>query len=165
MVAKGAAVPLSRVFRVSRMAGLLALPLLAASVAPAPADETLSGPVPAEVLRVIDGDTIVVRARIWLGQTVETDVRVAGIDTPELRGDCDAERDLAERARDLLIGLLGEAPVTLRDIEYGTFAGRVVARVETAEGDINTPLIEAGLAQPYDGRGARPDWCDVAALP
>jgi len=151
--------------RVFRPALVLALPLLAISTAPAPADETLSGPVPAMVLRVIDGDTIVVRARIWLGQTVETNVRIAGIDTPELRGDCDAERAMAERARELLIGLIGEDGVALRDIQYGTFAGRVVARVETADGDVTRPLIDAGLGRPYNGRGARPDWCDVAALP
>jgi hypothetical protein len=31
------------------------------------AGETVPGPVPAEVLRVIDGDTIEVAAFIWLG--------------------------------------------------------------------------------------------------
>lgn len=143
----------------------LALLLMAGAAAPLAASETLPGPVPATVVRVIDGDTITVRARIWLGQDVETNVRVAGIDTPELRGACDSERALAVRARDMLIRLIGEQPVALRDIEYGTYAGRVVARVETAAGDVAAPLIEAGLARPYDGDSARDDWCDVAALP
>ena len=30
--------------------------------------EIVPGPIPARIVRVIDGDTIVVRARIWLGQ-------------------------------------------------------------------------------------------------
>ncbi len=143
----------------------LALLVMVGAAAPVRASEPLPGPVPATVVQVIDGDTITVRARIWLGQEVETNVRVAGIDTPELRGACDSERALAARARDMLIRLIGEEPVALRDIEYDRYGGRVVARVETAAGDVATPLIDAGLAQPYGGRGSRPDWCAVVVLP
>jgi endonuclease YncB( thermonuclease family) len=119
----------------------------------------IPGPVPAEILRVIDGDTVEVRARIWLGQTVETHVRLAGIDTPELRGDCDAERALAAQAAALLERTLAAGDVALRDVAYGTYAGRVLARIEAAGADVTEPLIAAGLARPYRGRGPRPDWC------
>ncbi len=60
--------------------------------------EVLSGPVPATVIEVMDGDTVKVRARIWLGQDLSTRVRLAGIDAPELNGGCARERALAERA-------------------------------------------------------------------
>ena len=36
------------------------------------AAERLAGPIPARVLAVIDGDTIEVQARIWLGQEINT---------------------------------------------------------------------------------------------
>ena len=124
------------------------------------AAEVLTGPVSAIVLTVIDGDTIAVQARIWLGQAIETRVRLAGIDTPELRGACDAERDLAARARGLLAEHLSGGRVILTEIRYGTYAGRVVARVSTTDTpDIAGSLIAAGLARPYGGRGPRPDWC------
>ena len=55
------------------------------------ATDGISGPVMAQVLRVIDGDTIAVRAQIWIGQSVETRVRIVGVDTPELRGRCALE--------------------------------------------------------------------------
>ena len=42
---------------------------------PSQAKDVLAGPVPAEVVRVVDGDTLLVRAEIWLGQTVEVDGR------------------------------------------------------------------------------------------
>jgi endonuclease YncB( thermonuclease family) len=39
---------------------------------------------PAEVVRVIDGDTFEARVRIWPGMDVTTRVRLRGIDAPEL---------------------------------------------------------------------------------
>ncbi len=141
---------------VARWAGVA----LCAMVAMAPAmGETLSGPIRAQVLSVVDGDTIVARARIWLGQEVETRVRLTGIDAPELRGRCAAERRAAERARALLVAAIGGGPVDLLDVGYDKYGGRVVARVRTADGrDLAETLQAAGLARRYDG-GARRPWC------
>ena len=63
------------------------------------ADSDLPGPIPAALVRVIDGDTIEVRARIWLDLDLTTRVRLAGIDAPELNGACPEERRRAEEAR------------------------------------------------------------------
>ena len=46
------------------------------------AEEALAGPVRAVVERVVDGDTVDVRARIWLGQSLTVRVRIDGVDTP-----------------------------------------------------------------------------------
>lgn len=142
---------------------LAALAALAAATAGpsalAPAD-TLRGPVDAEVLRVVDGDTVLVTAHIWLGQRVETLVRMAGIDTPELRGRCADEKTLAQRARTLVESRLPPgARVRLHNVATGKFAGRIVARLFTEDGeDLAHTLIAAGLARPYDG-GQRTPWC------
>ena len=48
-----------------------------------PAEE-FPGPVSAVVERVVDGDTLDVRADIWLGQSLNVRVRIAGVDAPEL---------------------------------------------------------------------------------
>ena len=80
--------------------------------------EPLAGPVPADVIRVIDGDTIRVRARVWLDQTVDVSVRLAGIDAPELSGaDCPAERTRGRRARDAAMAMAGDGLI-LRNIEH-----------------------------------------------
>jgi len=124
-------------------------------------NDRIPGPVPALVLRVIDGDTIAVRARIWIGQSVDTRVRIVGVDTPELRGECALEIELAAAARELVVEALGDQPVTLRDVRYDKFGGRVLARVESSTGeDIARLLIAAGLGRPYDG-GKRAAWCDM----
>ncbi|MEE8392870.1 MAG: thermonuclease family protein [Rhodospirillales bacterium] len=121
----------------------------------------ISGPIPARVIEVIDGDTVIVRAKIWLGQEVETRVRLAGVDTPEIKGKCENERRLARDARDLVRQMLGrEGEVVLSDIHYGKYAGRVVARVDTPDGeDFSGALIRAGLGGRYDG-GPRLNWCE-----
>jgi micrococcal nuclease len=133
------------------------------------AGERLAGPLPARVVSVIDGDTLEVRVHIWLGQDINTRVRLAGIDAPELRGNCNREKDLARRARAYLVARLlpaeaevGSGEIRLREVRYGKYAGRVLARVETLDGtDLGQGLVAAGLARPYDGR-RRASWCEDA---
>ena len=121
--------------------------------------DPIPGPVPALVVDVIDGDTVLVRARIWLGQEVETRVRLEGVDTPELRGKCEAARRLGREARAFVQARVGGRQVILRDIQYGKYAGRVVARIQTPDGDdLADALIAAGLGHPYDG-ATRAPWC------
>ena len=151
--------------RRSSIGAVLAAALLAAAItAGSPARDLLPGPVPAQVIQVIDGDTIAVKARIWLNQELETRVRLEGVDAPELAGRCERERALAARARAFLEAMLDGGEVVLSQIQYGKFAGRVVARVETSSGeDLSAALLAAGLARPYEG-GARTPWCDTAEL-
>ncbi len=153
-----------RGWRNAAIAGALLAAIAAAGRGWPGAGDVVPGPVPARVVAVIDGDTITVRARIWLGQDVETRVRLTGVDAPELRGACPRERALAVAARDLMVATVGGAEVTLTEIRYDKFGGRVLARVESAAGEnLAALLIDAGLGRAYDG-GRRASWCDAAAL-
>ena len=119
----------------------------------------LDGPVAAEVLRVVDGDTIEVRAHIWLGQEVTTLVRLGGIDAPELKGKCQSERDAALRAKARIEQKLAGGEVTLRDIRFEKYAGRVMSRVETGTGeDLGAALKREGYVRAYRG-AKRAGWC------
>ncbi len=138
-------------------AGILAAGLIAAA-GYVTAGETLEGPYEAAVVQVVDGDTLRVRARIWLGTDVELLVRIDGIDTPEIRGKCAREKELAARARALTESLVAGGAVRLHDVRYGKYAGRVVARVVVGGEDIADLLLAAGLAHAYGG-GAREPWC------
>ncbi len=133
-----------------------------AFAAPAEAKDVLAGPVEAEVVRVVDGDTLAVRARIWLGQTVEVDVRLAGIDAPELRGKCAEERARAEAARAFLARLAEGKSVRLTEVARDKFGGRVVAHVASDEApDFSAALSANGYARSYAGK-TRGGWCEVA---
>lgn len=74
----------------------------------------MEGPIEAEVVRVVDGDTLTVRARIWIGQELTTNVRLSGVNAPELAGSCEEERALAQTARRFLAERVEGRPVRLR---------------------------------------------------
>ena len=127
--------------------------------------KALVGPIPAFVERVIDGDTLVVRARIWLGQELKVMVRISGIDAPELRARCDTERKMAVSARQFVKRLVGQRKVTLSHIRQGKYAGRVIANVTDKSGSsLSAHLLKANLARPYH-RGRRKSWCVRKPVP
>jgi endonuclease YncB( thermonuclease family) len=134
-----------------------AAPCVSAAAAP------FAGPVSASVVEVIDGDTLSVKASVWLGIEIATRVRVRGIDTPELHSSCAAEKAMAEAARQRLAKIAG-GTVSLANVMDDKYGGRVDADVANAAGvDIKAAMLATGLAHPYDGKGARADWCPVAS--
>lgn len=132
----------------------------------------LPGPVPAEILDVIDGDTLAVRALIWPGHSVETRVRLRGVDTPETyRPGCEREREAGRAASAFTQAWIEAAlapdagadlnppEVSLHEIDLGSFAGRVVASVRRADGaDLADDLIAAGLGVTFGDEGS---WCET----
>lgn len=113
--------------------------------------------IPARVISVYDGDTLTVEAWPWPGQSIETRIRLDGIDTPEIRGRCPEEIAQAKAARDRLAELAGDR-VYLQNIRPGYYAGRMVARVYTAAGDDIAPvLIAENYGRPWAGH--RESWC------
>ena len=123
----------------------------------ATAGERLEGPVAAVVERVVDGDTLAVRAKIWIGQEIVVLVRLRGIDAQELRGACPDEIAQANSAAAALASYVA-GPVTLRRIEGDKYFGRVVADVAVPAGDLAAILLQAGRVRPYQS-GTRAPWC------
>jgi micrococcal nuclease len=141
---------------------LLASLLMAAKASAA--EPELPGPFPADVVKVVDGDTIAVKAQIWIGLELSVDVRIRGIDAPEIRGRCREEAILATAATDRLIELAGTS-IVLSQVWEDKYAGRVLADVANLSGaDVGTEMLKSGLARPYEG-GRRGGWCEVAGLP
>ncbi|MEQ1952357.1 thermonuclease family protein [Mesorhizobium yinganensis] len=119
-----------------------------------------AGPVEARVLSVLDGDTFMAEAHVWPGQFVRINVRIRGVDAPEMKGRCASERQAARQARDVLTLMLGEEPVIISNIGGAKYYGRVLADVFTSDGEeVARVLIEEGLARPYHG-GKRQGWCN-----
>jgi len=110
------------------------------------------------VISITDGDTFKARIPVWDGIEVVTAVRLRGIDTPEIKGKCPAEKAAALAAKARLEYLLSSGDVQLFHVEPDKFAGRVDADVTVDGKPVAAILIAEGLARPYTG-GARQGWC------
>jgi micrococcal nuclease len=129
--------------------------LLAAPSGAAP----LYGPYRAEIVRVVDGDTLEMDIELWPSLRARSMVRIKGLDTPELHGSA-CERPLAQRARAYLATLaIGAAQVDL--VEPDKFGGRIDARVTARGVDLVSAMLAAGHGRAYDG-GKRSPWCTAA---
>ena len=118
------------------------------------ASRQIEGPVSAEVVKVIDGDTVLVEAMPWPDHKVSTYVRLRGIDAPELKSRCPAFREAALKAKGELTSLInGHLTVQLTAITGDKYFGRVVADLTLADGSRPADrLLAAGLAEPYAGK-------------
>lgn len=132
---------------------------LALACFPASAAKLFRGPVEAVVVEVLDGDTFLAEALVWPGHTVRVNVRIRGIDAPEMKARCDAERTAALRARDALASMFGEGSIAISNISGAKYYGRVLADVTTADGQaVAQLLLGERLVRPYGG-GRRQPWC------
>lgn len=114
--------------------------------------DQIPGPVMADVVRVIDGDTIVVDAIPWPAHSLRISVRLRGIDAAEIHSSCPAERHTAQKARQLLETLaLQEDHVWLTNISGGKYYGRVLADVSVGQSNLAATLLGKGLASAYSG--------------
>ena len=111
------------------------------------------------MVEVLDGDTFVAEAQVWPGHSVHVNIRIRGIDAPEMKSRCEAEREAALRARQALAAVLGDGAVTLTNIGGAKYYGRVLADVSTSAGEgVGSLLLGEGLVRRYFG-GKRQSWC------
>ena len=121
--------------------------------------EFVAGPVEVEVLKVIDGDTFLARAKVWPGHEVTVSVRLRGIDAPERKAKCARELEAAEEARLALEDILSGAPVRIRNISGDKYFARVIADAGNDDvADAAAFMLALELARPYQG-GKRLGWC------
>ena len=118
-------------------------------------------PISAHATRVIDGDSIVITAHLWLNLYQETVLRLAHVDAPEIRGKCDAEKTKAEEAKQFVRSWIeGSDTLTIHDIQQDKFGGRVVGRIVNERNqDLGQLLLANMLARPYEG-ASRDSWCN-----
>ncbi len=114
----------------------------------------------AQIIRVIDGDTIKLSVFIWPGLKQQINLRLLGINTPEKRGRVSAcEKQAAILASEFTRQRLKPGDrVVISEIRLGKYAGRVLGRISKNGKDMAELLLEAGHARTYAG-GKRQPWC------
>lgn len=123
------------------------------------------GPFNATVVRVYDADTVIVNVYPWPSISVQTKVRIRGIDTPERRRyKCPEEKLLAKQSTNYVRSLLKPgARVQLTEVSFGKYANRVIGNLLIGSIDnkwtsLGEILLAAGYAKPYQGR-KKIGWC------
>ncbi len=118
----------------------------------------------ADVLKVLDGDTIEVSIRLGLGVCYQTPLRMLGINAPEIHSTNPAEKTAGERARDFLAAKIVGKTVVLKTAKpdpkdkYGRYLATVFTVDRTTLGEnVNDAMVAAGHAKAYDG-GKRVPW-------
>ena len=108
-----------------------------------------------------DGDTITVNipyAPPIIGENIG--VRVFGIDTPEIKGACPKEKQLAKDTKNYVKHILSKASyIDLEDVKRDKYF-RILATVKTSEGDLAELLLDKGYAVEYDGGTKSKNWCE-----
>ena len=117
---------------------------------------------PAEVKRIVDGDTFI--AKVLLADGIEVlsiSVRLRNVDTPELHGECDYEIMRAEMAKQRLSELIPVGSVIeITNVKNDKYPGRIDANVfDEHNRDVGLILIREKLGRPYSG-DKRQSWCD-----
>jgi micrococcal nuclease len=124
----------------------------------------IQGPVEADVISVTDGDSIKIAAFPWPDEATIRDVRIRGIDTPEVRGRCQYEKDLAAAAKSFVTDLVNKNKKRVKLLVIGCNStqggqfGRCLADVHVGSVPIAGALIEKGLARTNMGEERKP-WC------
>ena len=112
-----------------------------------------------KVISVYDGDTFRVDIDSLppiVGKNIP--IRLNGVDTPEIRGKCEYEKDLALKARDFVRNKLTNAKeIKLTKLQRGKYF-RVVADVIVDGVSLEMELLENKLAYKYTG-GKKSSWC------
>ena len=113
-----------------------------------------------EVRTIYDGDSFRVNINGWpdiIGKSVP--IRMLGVDTPEMRGKCEAEKILARQAKQHTVALLRSGKmIELKNTQRGKYF-RILANVIIDGESLADSLLKNGLARRYDG-GKRGGWCD-----
>lgn len=116
-----------------------------------------------EILRVIDGDTIVIKAP-WVPAPMkpEISVRVMGVDTPEHggRAQCDLEAKNADEAILFTKNKILQAQKhEVIFYQWDKFGGRILGEVLLDDQRLSDMLIKEGHAHSYHGE-KKTSWCN-----
>lgn len=118
---------------------------------------------PAEILRVNDGDTVVIAAPFLPAPLKpELSVRIYGVDTPEKghRAQCAAENTRGQAASEFTKqAVAGASQRQVVLYSWDKFGGRVLGDILLNGRSLRAMLIERGHAREYYGE-AKTSWCN-----
>lgn len=120
--------------------------------------QTVCGDI--RVTGVADGDTLRAEMAGAPSPLNRVLIRISGIDTPELKGKCKAEKEKAKESKKFLTDkFLNANFITFGTLDWDKYGGRVLADVYFDGKNVGQMMIEAGYAVTYHGEKKNPIWC------
>jgi endonuclease YncB( thermonuclease family) len=110
-----------------------------------------------KVVRVYDGDTVTITFLLHQ-KLYRTQVRLLGIDAPEIRAKSEVEKRKAREARDALHGKLLNQVVELKNLSHEKKWGRLLAELWLDGENVNAWMLSHGHAVAYAGDKKTHDW-------
>lgn len=121
----------------------------------------LAGTYSCKVINVYDGDTITVVFNPFPDSSLSKDykfsIRLAGIDTPELRDKNKVIKEYAKKIKSILENLILNKTCKLEVLEKFDKYGRILGIIYYNDLNINNYLVEKGYAKLYNG-GTKIQW-------
>ena len=115
----------------------------------------------ARVVKIYDPDTITIIFE-WINQMIKLNIRLDGIDAPELKSKIKSESDACKKGINKLNELINDKIIYVIFGKYDKY-GRILARINTLEPIenelycINDYLLKYNYVRSYDG-GKKVDW-------
>lgn len=105
-----------------------------------------------KVIKVYDGDTITIASKLPIRNSpvYRFSVRLNGIDTPEMKTKDENEKEIAQKAKEHLSGLIMDKMVTLKEVKTEKY-GRLLAEVYYKDIHVNSNMVVNRYAVKYDG--------------
>ena len=117
-----------------------------------------------KIIRVIDGDTILISAPFLPKELKQTlSIRINGIDTPEKgkKAKCPYEENLSQQATAYVQEEIKNGKmIRVKLIKWDKYGGRVIGDVMINGISLAEKLIAANYAVKYNGKGKKKDWCE-----
>jgi len=111
-----------------------------------------------QVIKVYDADTITIAAKLPYNSSplYRFQVRLLGVDSPEIKGKTQEEKEAAHKSQQALEAILLNKIVYLTDVSHEKY-GRILANVYISHENhtklhVNKWLLDNGYAVPYDGK-------------
>ena len=111
-----------------------------------------------EVIKVYDGDTITIVSKLPYDASplYRFSVRLAGIDSAEIKGKTEKEKAQAQEAKNALQDLISHKVISLKNLKTEKY-GRILADVYVGELHVNQWLLDNNYAVKYLG-GTKSNW-------
>ena len=116
-------------------------------------DAQAYGPYDVIPVRVKDGDTVLIAVDLWPGLTKRINVRLSGINAPEVRTRQACQKRLGLQAKAALEKFLDSGPVVLSTIDWKStkYAGRINGDLTVNGVSASQWMLQHGYAVPYHG--------------